>query len=224
MNNRVAATGPVPPWALAVVAMLSVQLASALSVNLISTVGPAATAWLRLSMGALIFLALARPPLRAIRRRDVPALLGTGRHHRAGDHRVPRRDRTHPARHRRRDRISRTVDRRRRTQPTGERSPGRRWPCSGSTCSPNPGRATSTPPALDSPPSPPSAGPPTSCSPNGSATGSPASADSRSPSPSPRSSPPSSASRKPPVISPSALSSSRLGWRSCTPYYRSRSS
>jgi len=76
--NRVAATGPVPPWALAVVAMLSVQLASALSVNLISTVGPAATAWLRLSMGALIFLALARPPLRAIRRRDVPALLGLG--------------------------------------------------------------------------------------------------------------------------------------------------
>ena len=76
--NRVAATGPVPPWALAVVAMLSVQLASALSANLISTVGPAATAWLRLSMGALIFLALARPPLRAIRRRDVPALLGLG--------------------------------------------------------------------------------------------------------------------------------------------------
>ena len=76
--NRVAATGPVPPWALAVVAMLSVQLASALSANLISTVGPAATAWLMLSMGALIFLALARPPLRAIRRRDVPALLGLG--------------------------------------------------------------------------------------------------------------------------------------------------
>ena len=76
--NRVAATGPVPPWALAVVAMLSVQLASALSANLISTVGPAATAWLRLSMGALSFLALARPPLRAIRRRDVPALLGLG--------------------------------------------------------------------------------------------------------------------------------------------------
>ena len=44
--------------------MLSVQLGSALSVHLIWTVGSAGTAWLRLSMGALIFLALARPPLR----------------------------------------------------------------------------------------------------------------------------------------------------------------
>jgi inner membrane transporter RhtA len=70
--------GRVPPWALAVAAMLSVQLGSALSVHLISTVGAAGTAWLRLSMGAVIFLAVARPPLRAIRRRDVPALLALG--------------------------------------------------------------------------------------------------------------------------------------------------
>jgi inner membrane transporter RhtA len=68
----------VPPWALAVTAMLSVQLSSALAIPLISTVGPAGTAWLRLSMGAVIFLALARPPVRAVRRRDVPALLGLG--------------------------------------------------------------------------------------------------------------------------------------------------
>ena len=40
--------------------------------------GPAGTAWLRLSLGALIFLALARPPLRSVRRADVPALLGLG--------------------------------------------------------------------------------------------------------------------------------------------------
>ena len=60
--NRATSTGTVPPWALAVGAMLSVQLASALSVNLIATVGPAGTAWLRLSMGALIFLMPARPP------------------------------------------------------------------------------------------------------------------------------------------------------------------
>ena len=71
--NRAPATGTVPPWALAVVAMLSVELSSALSVNLISAVGPAGTAWLRLSMGALIFLALARPPLRAIHRPRPPA-------------------------------------------------------------------------------------------------------------------------------------------------------
>ncbi|MGA9101818.1 EamA family transporter, partial [Aeromicrobium sp.] len=58
--------------------MLSVQLGSALAVGLIEVVGPAGTAWLRLSIGALIFVAIARPPLRTVRRADVPALLGLG--------------------------------------------------------------------------------------------------------------------------------------------------
>ncbi len=78
MTGRAAPRVPVPPWGLAVAAMLSVQLGSALSVSLISTIGPAGTAWLRLSMGALILLALARPPLRTVRLHDVPALLGLG--------------------------------------------------------------------------------------------------------------------------------------------------
>lgn len=69
---------PAPAWTLAVAAMFSVQLGSALSLPLIDEVGPAGTAWLRLSAGALIFLALARPPLRGLQRRDVPALLGLG--------------------------------------------------------------------------------------------------------------------------------------------------
>lgn len=69
---------PVPAWTLAVAAMFSVQLGSALSLPLIDEVGPAGTAWLRLSAGALIFLALARPPLRGLQRRDLPALLGLG--------------------------------------------------------------------------------------------------------------------------------------------------
>jgi len=69
---------PVPPWALAIAAMSSVQLGSALSVGLIGSIGPAGTAWLRLSIGALVFLAVARPPLRSVRGRDVPALLGLG--------------------------------------------------------------------------------------------------------------------------------------------------
>jgi len=69
---------PVPPWALAVAAMLSVQLGSALSVHLIADVGAAGTAWLRLSMGAVLFVVLARPPLRQIRRRDVLPLLALG--------------------------------------------------------------------------------------------------------------------------------------------------
>lgn len=78
MRDRTRFAVPLPPWALAVTAMLSVQLGSALSVDLIAVVGPAGTAWLRLSLGALILLALVRPPLRAVRRRDVPALLGLG--------------------------------------------------------------------------------------------------------------------------------------------------
>jgi inner membrane transporter RhtA len=78
MIRSVSRAGAVPPWGLAMAAMVSVQLGSALSVHLISTVGPAGTAWLRLSLGALIFLAVARPPLREIRRRDLPALVGLG--------------------------------------------------------------------------------------------------------------------------------------------------
>ena len=69
---------PVPAWMLAVTAMFSVQLGSALSIPLISRVGPAGTAWLRLTAGALIFFLIARPALRSVRRRDVPALIALG--------------------------------------------------------------------------------------------------------------------------------------------------
>lgn len=78
MSPRRSAADAVPPWTLALGAMLSVQLGSALSVPLIGTVGAAGTAWLRLSFGAVVFLVLARPPLRSIRRVDVPALVGLG--------------------------------------------------------------------------------------------------------------------------------------------------
>ncbi|WP_238473605.1 EamA family transporter [Nocardioides cavernaquae] len=69
---------PVPAWSVAVTAMLSVQLSSALAVGLIDAVGPAGTAWLRLSMGAVIFVAIARPPLRSLRRPEVPWILVLG--------------------------------------------------------------------------------------------------------------------------------------------------
>ncbi len=68
----------VPPWSLAIAAMFSVQLGSALSTHLIDTVGPAGTAWLRLTAGGIIFLAIARPPLRSLSRRDLPVLVGLG--------------------------------------------------------------------------------------------------------------------------------------------------
>lgn len=73
------ATAAAPPWTLAVAAMLSIQLGSALSAGLlISDLGSAGTAWLRLTLGALILLAIARPPIRDIRRADVLPLIGLG--------------------------------------------------------------------------------------------------------------------------------------------------
>lgn len=68
----------VPPWSYAMLAMFSVQLGSALSVGLIDQVGAAGTAWLRLSMGAVLFILIARPRLSAIRRADVVPLLALG--------------------------------------------------------------------------------------------------------------------------------------------------
>lgn len=68
----------VPPWTLAVAAMASVQLGSALSVDLIATVGAGGTAWLRLSLGAAAIAIVARPPVRDIRRSDLGPLLGLG--------------------------------------------------------------------------------------------------------------------------------------------------
>lgn len=68
----------VPPWSMALLAMFSVQLGSALSVGLIDDVGPAGTAWLRLTMGALVFVVLVRPSVRTLRRADVPVVLALG--------------------------------------------------------------------------------------------------------------------------------------------------
>jgi inner membrane transporter RhtA len=78
MSGRSGPGMPVPPWGLALAAMFSVQLGSALSVGLIETVGPAGTAWLRLTMGALLFLTIGRPPWRHVRLPDLPVLLGLG--------------------------------------------------------------------------------------------------------------------------------------------------
>lgn len=51
----------VPAWALAAVAMLSVQLGAAISVGLFDEIGVAGTAWLRITFGAIGFILLARP-------------------------------------------------------------------------------------------------------------------------------------------------------------------
>lgn len=72
------ASPAVPPWSLAVAAMLLIQLGAALSVGLVASVGSAGTAWLRLTAGAVILLVVVRPQLREVRRQDLPALLGLG--------------------------------------------------------------------------------------------------------------------------------------------------
>lgn len=69
---------PGPPWLLAVVAIFAIQLTSALSVGFIEIVGPGGAAWLRLSLGALLMMLLAPPPLRSVRRRDLPLLIALG--------------------------------------------------------------------------------------------------------------------------------------------------
>ncbi|MGY6497308.1 MAG: EamA family transporter [Microcella sp.] len=59
--------------------MLMIQLGSALSAGLlIPELGAGGTAWLRLTLGAIILVAIVRPPLRDIRRSDVLPLLGLG--------------------------------------------------------------------------------------------------------------------------------------------------
>lgn len=68
----------IPPWTMAVAAMLSVQLSNALSVSVIGQVGPAGTAWLRMCFGVLFLWLIARPAIRSLRRRDIPALLALG--------------------------------------------------------------------------------------------------------------------------------------------------
>lgn len=67
-----------PAWLLAVVAMLSVQFGAAVSIYLFDDVGVGGTAWLRLSLSAVVLILLVRPrywrwPVRDLR---TPILLG----------------------------------------------------------------------------------------------------------------------------------------------------
>ena len=71
-------SGPIPPWSMAVAAMLVIQLSNALSVSVIEHVGAAGTAWLRMCFGALFLSVFIRPALRALRRADIPTLIGLG--------------------------------------------------------------------------------------------------------------------------------------------------
>lgn len=67
-----------PPWSLAILAMVMIQLASALSVDVIAHVGAAGTAFLRMGLGAVLLVLIVRPNLRAVPRHDYPVLLTLG--------------------------------------------------------------------------------------------------------------------------------------------------
>ncbi|MGQ3383318.1 EamA family transporter [Glutamicibacter sp. TV12E] len=77
MNARSSLHG-VPPWTLAITAMLAVQLSNATSVFVIGQVGAGGTAWLRMCFGVLFLWIIARPNLRSIRKKDIPALIVLG--------------------------------------------------------------------------------------------------------------------------------------------------
>ena len=68
----------IPPWSMAVAAMLAVQLSNALSVPVIEQVGAGGTAWLRMCFGVVFIWMIARPGIRSLRRKDLPALLALG--------------------------------------------------------------------------------------------------------------------------------------------------
>ena len=68
----------VPAWLLALLSIVAVQLAAALSTGLFDAVGPAGTVWLRLTAGALMFLALRRPRLRGRTRRELGYAVALG--------------------------------------------------------------------------------------------------------------------------------------------------
>lgn len=57
------ATERVPAWTLAVAAIITIQLGAALSTHLFDDIGSGGTGWLRMLLGGLIFLAIARPRL-----------------------------------------------------------------------------------------------------------------------------------------------------------------
>ncbi len=72
------ALGPAAAPGLALASMAFVQVGAAVSQGLFARIGPAGTAWLRLSWAAVVLLAIARPSLRGRTRGDLGAALALG--------------------------------------------------------------------------------------------------------------------------------------------------
>ncbi|MFN8513394.1 MAG: EamA family transporter [Thermomicrobiales bacterium] len=77
-NRRAGAGATVPPPALVLLSIVSVQLGAALTKGLFATVGPAGAVFLRTACGALLLVALWRPPVRGQARADLATVLAFG--------------------------------------------------------------------------------------------------------------------------------------------------
>jgi inner membrane transporter RhtA len=69
------AVAAVPPPALLLVSIVSIQLGAAVAVHLFETLGPIATVFLRVTFSAVLLLVAARRQIRAVARRDAGMLL-----------------------------------------------------------------------------------------------------------------------------------------------------
>jgi len=67
-----------PPWTMAISAMLLIQLANAVSVPAIDQVGASGSTLIRLVFASILFWLFARPSLRSITRSDLPLLFMLG--------------------------------------------------------------------------------------------------------------------------------------------------
>lgn len=76
--NPTASADRLPPWTLAIAAMLLIQLSNAFSVAVIDQVGAAAATLLRLVFASVLLWLFARPALKSLRRQDLPLLLLLG--------------------------------------------------------------------------------------------------------------------------------------------------
>ena len=72
-NRAVRAWRGVPPWALIVIAIVSVQLGAAAAKQLFDTAGPTGVVFLRTAISSLIFMVMFRPALRHFRRPSWPS-------------------------------------------------------------------------------------------------------------------------------------------------------
>lgn len=76
VSSRLASS--VPPWALALAAIVILEVANAFAITPIEQMGAAATAWLRMCFGGLFLLLLVRPSVKLLTRETIPTVLMLG--------------------------------------------------------------------------------------------------------------------------------------------------